>query len=48
MLKSDVEYQDLGVEYFDRLEPERLRRYLVSRLERLGYRATLMPQVEAA
>jgi transposase len=48
MLQSDVEYQDLGVEYLDRLEPERLRRYLVKRLERLGYRVTLMPQGEAA
>jgi transposase len=26
MLKSEVEYQDLGVEYFDRWDPERLRR----------------------
>jgi transposase len=41
MLKSDVEYQDLGVEYFDHLEPERLRRYLVKRLEQLGYQVTL-------
>ena len=30
MLNSDVEYQDLGVEHFDHLDPERLRRYLVS------------------
>jgi transposase len=48
MLKSDVEYQDLGVEYFDRLEPERLRRYLVKRLEKLGYQVTLKTQDEAA
>jgi hypothetical protein len=48
MLQSDVEYQDLGVEYLDRLEPERLRRYLVQRLERLGYRVTLTTQDEAA
>ena len=48
MLKSDVEYQDLGVEYFDRLEPERLRRYLVKRLEKLGYQVTLKTQEEAA
>jgi transposase len=41
MLKKDVEYKDLGAEYFDRLEPERLKRYLVKRLERLGYRITL-------
>lgn len=48
MLKSDVEYQDLGVEYFDRLDPERLRRYLVKRLEGLGYQVTLTTQDEAA
>jgi hypothetical protein len=49
MLKYDVEYQDLGVDYFDKLEPERLRRYLVKRLERLGYQVTLSPhQTEAA
>jgi transposase len=41
MLRRDVAYQDLGAEYFDRLEPERLKRYLVKRLERLGYRITL-------
>jgi len=29
--------------YFDRLEPERLRRYLVKRLQRLGYGVTLTP-----
>jgi hypothetical protein len=48
MLKSDVEYQDLGVEYFDHLGPERLRRSLVKRLERLGYQVTLTTQDEAA
>src|SRR3954470_9756446 len=48
MLKSDVEYKDLGVEYLDRLDPERLRRYLVKRLERLGYRVSLTTQDEAA
>jgi transposase len=47
-LKSDVDYQDLGVEYLDRLEPERLRRDLVKRLERLGYQVTLTTQDEAA
>ena len=48
LLKSDVEYKDLGVEYLDRLDPERLRRYLVKRLERLGYRVSLTTQDEAA
>jgi len=48
MLKYDREFQDLGADYFDRLEPERLRRYLVKRLERLGYQVTLTSQTEAA
>jgi transposase len=41
LLKEDVEYADLGADFFDRLEPERLKRYLVKRLERLGYAVTL-------
>lgn len=43
VLKHQVEYRDLGPDYFDRLEPERLRRYLVKRLQRLGYDVTLSP-----
>ena len=41
VLKEQVEYQDLGPDYFDRLEPERLRRYLVKRLQGLGFEVTL-------
>jgi hypothetical protein len=48
MLKYDVEYQDLGVDYFEKREPERLSRYLVKRLERLGYQVTLAPKDNAA
>lgn len=44
VLKHDLEYRDLGPDYFDRLEPERLRRYLVKRLQRLGYEVTLSPK----
>jgi hypothetical protein len=43
VLKYQVDYQDLGADYFDRLEPERLRRYLVRRLQHLGYDVTLTP-----
>lgn len=43
LLKNHVEYHDLGADYFDRLEPERLRRYLVRRLEHLGFDVTLTP-----
>jgi hypothetical protein len=45
VLKHKVEYKDLGSDYFDRLEPERLRRYLVKRLERLGYDVRLSIRV---
>jgi transposase len=43
VLKYNVEYRDLGSDYFDRLEPERLKRYLVKRLQKLGYEVALSP-----
>jgi transposase len=43
VLKNNVEYRDLGPEYFDRLEPDRIKRHLVRRLERLGYDVKLSP-----
>lgn len=48
ILKNHVEYQDLGRDYFDRLDPERLRRYLVKRLEALGHEVTLRPATSTA
>jgi transposase len=36
-----MQYHDLGADFFDRLEPDRLRRYLVMRLNRLGYDVAL-------
>ena len=44
VLKNQQEYNDLGADYFDRLEPERLRRYLVKRLQRLGYEVDSKPK----
>ena len=44
VLKRGVEYRELGPDYFDRLEPERLRRYLVKRLQTLGYEVSLSPK----
>jgi transposase len=42
LLKNeDLEYQELGGDYFDTLDPLRLRRHLVKRLESLGYEVTL-------
>jgi len=36
-----LEYHELGANYFDTLDPIRLRRHLVKRLESLGYEVTL-------
>lgn len=43
VLKDRTEYKDLGRDYFDRLDPERLARYLVRRLEALGHEVILNP-----
>jgi transposase len=48
VLKDRATYEDLGADYLDRLEPERLTRQLVRRLERLGHKVTLEPKEEAA
>lgn len=47
MLKAGTSYADLGGDFFDRLEPERLTRYYVKRLERLGHKVTLETPVAA-
>jgi transposase len=48
MLKDNVPYKDLGPDFFDNLKPEQYRRYLVKRLESLGYNVELKPQDKAA
>jgi transposase len=48
VLKHHTTYAELGADYFDRLEPERLTRYLVKRLEGLGHKVTLEPFDQAA
>ena len=48
VLKAGSVYRDLGPEYLERLEPERLTRQLVRRLERLGHKVTLEANDEAA
>jgi transposase len=48
VLGRKVEYQDLGPGYFDRLEPERMKRYLVKRLVTLGYDVTVTPKEPTA
>lgn len=40
-------YKDLGGNHFDTLDPKRLCRHLVKRLESLGYEVTLQPRAAA-
>jgi len=47
MLKDRTTYKDLGGDFFDRLEPERLTRYYVKRLEDLGHKVKLESSVPA-
>jgi transposase len=48
MLKTGASYKDLGPDYFDNLKPEQYRRYLVKRLESLGFNVELKPKDTAA
>ena len=48
MLKTGACYQDLGPDFFEKLKPEQYRRYLVKRLESLGYDVELKPKNAAA
>jgi hypothetical protein len=41
MMRQAASYSDLGGDFFERLEPNRLKRYYVKRLERLGYTVAL-------
>ncbi len=41
MLKTDSAYKDLGVNHYQQLQPARLTRHLVKRLEALGHRVIL-------
>jgi len=43
VLTSDTPYRELGGDYLEKLEPERLKLNLVRRLERLGYQVNLEP-----
>jgi transposase len=45
LLKEGRHYVDLGNDFFDRLEPQRLTRYYVNRLQHLGHKVTLEPCV---
>jgi transposase len=48
LLKQRTTYQELGGDFLERLEPDRLTRQLVQRLEKLGHDVTLRPKEDAA
>lgn len=43
LIRTGRKFADLGVDYFDRMDQERLTRRLVRRLERLGHKVSLQP-----
>lgn len=46
VLSDKQPYRDLGVDYFDKTDKERLTRQALRRLEALGYAVTLTPKQE--
>jgi transposase len=48
LLKNGTEYQELGGDFFERLDPERLTHNLVRRLQKLGHKVTLEKKENAA
>jgi len=46
-LQYDRTYQELGENFFDRLNQKALEQRLVQRLQGLGYRVQLQPQTAA-
>jgi transposase len=42
MLRNRVPYADLGADHFERLDPRRLTRYYMRKLESLGHKVTLV------
>jgi transposase len=47
ILKHGKSYRELGEDYFDRTQAERLTRRLIHRLERLGHQVTIQPAQQA-
>jgi transposase len=48
MLRDNRPYKDLGVDYFDKLNPQQRIRYHVRRLHELGQQVELSPMADAA
>jgi len=46
ILRDRKLYPELGADYFDNLHPNRTKRYLVKRLERLGFHVSLVPALQ--
>jgi transposase len=42
ILQDHVQYKDLGPDHFDRLDPERLKKYYVKRLQALGCQVSVL------
>ena len=43
MLKQGVAYEELGIDHYDRTNPERAKQRLLRRMQSLGYEPTLIP-----
>jgi transposase len=48
MLRTNTPYKDLGADHFERMDPQRLTRHHVQKLQALGYTVTLTPAQDAA
>ncbi len=48
LLSRQVDYQDLGPDYFLKRNRQQIERRCIHQLERLGYRVTLTPEADAA
>jgi transposase len=48
MIRDNKPYKDLGPEYLEKLDTERVERRAVERLQQLGYNVTLTPKQEVA
>ena len=46
ILKTKLPYQDLGDDYYDRLNPDRTMRRVQKRMAKLGYQVSLTPMPE--
>src|SRR5262245_16583374 len=44
ILKKDVDYKELGGDYFERLNEDKSTKYFVKRLEKFGYEVALKPK----